>query len=83
MIKEKIELTEFADLDLILEQIHRKFYDLPCNTEDGLKINFPNGWVHLRKSNTEAIIRIYAEAKTLGYANDLVMCIKELIKIKY
>ncbi len=82
IIKEKIELTEFTDLDSILEQIRRKFIDFPCNTIDGLKINFPDGWVHLRKSNTEPIIRIYAEAKTLEYANDLVMCVKELIKIK-
>lgn len=82
IVKEKVELTDFTDLDSILEQVRRKFIDYPCNTIDGLKICFPDGWVHLRKSNTEPIIRIYSEAKTLKYANDLVLCIRELIKFK-
>lgn len=82
IVKEKIELTGISNLDAILEQVRRKFIDYPCNTIDGLKITFPEGWVHLRKSNTEPIIRIYSEAKTQEYANDLVGCIKQLIKIK-
>ncbi|MDE5416767.1 phosphoglucosamine mutase [Labilibaculum sp. DW002] len=80
--KQKIELDGVVDLDGILEQVRRKFIDYPNNTIDGLKIIFPEGWVHMRKSNTEQIIRIYSEAKTQEYANDLVGCIKQLIKIK-
>lgn len=81
IVKEKIELTEYTDLDSMLEHVRRKFIDYPCNTIDGLKISFPDGWVHLRKSNTEPIIRIYSEAKTLEYAHDLVNCVMELIKV--
>jgi len=82
IVKDKIQLEGVSDLNGILEQIRRKFIDYPCNTIDGVKITFPEGWVHLRKSNTEPIIRIYSEAKTQEYANDLVACIKQLIKIK-
>lgn len=80
IVKEKIELGGIANLDLILEQVRRKFIDYPCNTIDGLKITFPDGWVHLRKSNTELIIRIYAEATTEDYACNLVDCVKQLMK---
>lgn len=82
IVKEKIELPELTTLDPLLERVRRKFSDYPCNTIDGLKINFPEGWVHLRKSNTEPIIRIYSEAKTLEYAKDLVACAKQLITMK-
>lgn len=80
IIKQKIELDGVSNLDGVLEQVRRKFIDYPCNTIDGLKISFPEGWVHLRKSNTEAIIRIYAEATTEKYAGDLVDCVKQLMK---
>ncbi len=77
--KQKIELEGVADLDGILEQVRRKFLDYPSNTIDGLKITFPEGWVHMRKSNTEQIIRIYAEATTAKYAKDLAECVKQLM----
>ncbi|WP_372645211.1 phosphoglucosamine mutase [Ancylomarina sp.] len=77
--KQKIELDGVADLDGILEQVRRKFIDFPSNTIDGLKITFPEGWVHMRKSNTEQIIRIYAEATTEKYAKDLAECVKQLM----
>lgn len=77
--KQKIELDGVADLDGILEQVRRKFIDYPSNTIDGLKITFPEGWVHMRKSNTEQIIRIYAEATTEKYAKDLAECVKKLM----
>ena len=79
--KQKIELDGVADLDQILEQVRRKFIDYPSNTIDGLKITFPEGWVHMRKSNTEQIIRIYAEATTAKYAKDLAECVKQLMKV--
>ena len=78
--KQKIELEGVVDLDGILEQVRRKFMDYPCHTIDGLKIVFPEGWVHMRKSNTEQIIRIYAEATTEKYAKDLAECVKQLMK---
>lgn len=80
--KQKIELDGVADLDGILEQIRRKFIDYPTITIDGLKIIFPEGWVHMRKSNTEQIIRIYAEATTEKYAKDLAECVKQLMALR-
>ena len=53
------------DVDLILERIASKYRNQPVNTIDGVKIEFENEWVHLRKSNTEAIIRIYSESDSL------------------
>lgn len=61
--KNKIELTPGIDVDLILEKMKEKYAGQPVNTEDGVKIEFDKEWVHLRKSNTEPIIRIYAESK--------------------
>jgi phosphomannomutase len=59
--KNKIELTKGVDVKAIFEKIKKKYKKQPINTEDGLKIEFENDWVHLRTSNTEPIIRIYAE----------------------
>ncbi len=75
--KNKIELKKGIDVDAILKTLHEKFIAQPCNTEDGLKIEFGNEWVHMRKSNTEPIIRIYAESKNEQSANDLA---KKMIK---
>ena len=60
--KNKIELEEGLDISKIFEHIKSKYRNNPVNTEDGLKIEFENDWVHLRSSNTEPIIRIYAES---------------------
>jgi phosphomannomutase len=62
--KNKIELGEDVDVKNIFEQIKKKYSKQPINTEDGLRIEFDNDWVHLRTSNTEPIIRIYAESTT-------------------
>jgi phosphomannomutase len=64
MSKNKIELTPQIDVDHLLMQLQQQFKDTPHHTIDGLKIDFEEEWVHLRKSNTEPIIRIYAEAKS-------------------
>lgn len=61
--KNKIELTPQINVDKILESIKSRFKDFQVNDIDGVKIDFDEGWVHLRKSNTEPIIRIYAESK--------------------
>jgi len=84
--KNKIELTPDVDVDGILEAIENKYKNNPINTIDGVKIEFENEWVHLRKSNTEPIIRIYSESETLAtsehLANKIINDIKSLIADK-
>ncbi len=62
MSKNKIALENGTDIKEIFEKIKDKYKNQPINTEDGLKIEFDTDWVHLRTSNTEPIIRIYAES---------------------
>ncbi len=69
--KNKIELTLDIDVDGILDKIKTKYAEEEINDIDGLKIDFAEKWVQLRKSNTEPIIRIYAEAKSMEDANEL------------
>jgi len=69
--KNKIELTPDTDVDLILEKVKEKYAKQPINTVDGIRIEFDSQWVHLRKSNTEPIIRIYAEADSRNTADSL------------
>ncbi|MBK1441519.1 phosphoglucosamine mutase [Parapedobacter sp. ISTM3] len=64
MSKNKIVLTPGLDVDNLLAAMQQRYRDVPHSTIDGLKIDFENEWVHLRKSNTEPIIRIYSEAPT-------------------
>ncbi|MGB0850218.1 MAG: phosphoglucosamine mutase [Bacteroidia bacterium] len=78
--KNKIELTPEIDVDHILTMLTEKYKNHPVNTIDGVKIEFDDEWVHLRKSNTEPIIRIYAEGSTLSVADSLVNKIKQDIK---
>ena len=78
--KNKVELSPSIDVDNILKQVAINFKDQEVNTIDGVKIDFPDKWVHLRKSNTEPIIRIYAEAQTMDIANSLVNEIQTIIK---
>jgi phosphomannomutase len=69
--KNKIELNNGVDVKAIFEKIKKKYKKHPINTEDGLKIEFDNDWVHLRTSNTEPIIRIYAESDFETKANHI------------
>ena len=71
MNKDKIALDDNLDLDKILKRIALKYKNEKLNIEDGLKIDFNEKWVHLRKSNTESIIRICTEAKTKKLADEL------------
>ncbi|MBT4314137.1 MAG: phosphoglucosamine mutase [Flavobacteriaceae bacterium] len=64
MSKNKIKLKEGMDVDLLLDQIRERYAKARISTIDGVKIDFDAAWVHLRKSNTEPIIRIYTEAKS-------------------
>ena len=69
--KNKIELTPEIDVDDILLKIKNKYRNEQVNDIDGVRIDFNKEWVHLRKSNTEPIIRIYSESNTLGRSNEL------------
>jgi phosphomannomutase len=80
MNKSKIELTPDIDLDKIIEGIKQKYKKEKINTIDGLRIDFQDQWVHLRKSNTEPIIRIYAESDAMVKAESL--CNKIIADIK-
>ncbi|MFN4144202.1 MAG: phosphoglucosamine mutase [Runella sp.] len=82
--KNKIDLSKEINVDEVLEKVKKKYHKQPLNTIDGLKIEFGKEWVHLRKSNTEPIIRIYSESETEATADYLakkiIDDIKEIIK---
>ena len=80
MSKNKIELTPQIDVDGVLAVIKGSYKQYEINDIDGVKIDFPTGWVHLRKSNTEPIIRIYSEAGTPEQADNFAKAIMEEIK---
>jgi phosphomannomutase len=84
--KNKIELTPEINVDRVLEAIQSKYKRQPINTVDGVKIEFDKEWVHLRKSNTEPIIRIYAESQSQTTAENLaekiIFDIKDMISEK-
>ena len=77
--KNRIDLTPDMDVDALLERIKRKYANERITTIDGVKIDFADGWVHLRKSNTEPIIRIYSEAHSIEEADKLAQMIKDAI----
>lgn len=71
MAKKKIDLPAGTDIQRIFDRIGNNYKNYPSITSDGLKIEFPDGWVHLRKSNTEPIIRVYSEAGSFERADQL------------
>lgn len=78
--KNKVELRKGVDVKAIFDKIKEKYGRQPINTEDGLKIEFDQDWVHLRTSNTEPIIRIYAESNFETTANNIAMRLMQDIK---
>lgn len=78
--KNKIELTPAIDVDQVLATIKASYQQYEVNDIDGVKIDFPTGWVHLRKSNTEPIIRIYSESGTPEQADGFAKAVIEEIK---
>ena len=80
MRKDKVVLTPEHDVDALLDSISSAHAAFQVTTIDGVKIDFLDGWVHIRKSNTEPIIRIYAEAKTEQQLNELVGRIKRFVR---
>ena len=83
MGKKKIELTPDIDVDSLLTKMENEYQNEEVSTVDGVKIDFEKNWVHLRKSNTEPIIRIYTEAFSQEEADSLgdqmIIKIKSLI----
>ncbi|MGA9588523.1 MAG: phosphoglucosamine mutase, partial [Salegentibacter sp.] len=71
MSKNKIQLTPDLNVDEVLATVKENHQEEEISTVDGVKIDFPENWVHLRKSNTEPIIRIYTEAKSQQEADEL------------
>lgn len=82
--KQKVDLTAGIDVDAILESVKKKYASETITDIDGVKIDFPDKWVHLRKSNTEPIIRVYSEAHTMQEAEEIggqvMSVIRELAK---
>ncbi len=84
MTKQRIDLTPAIDVDALLQAVKEKYASQEVTDIDGVKIDFPDGWVHLRKSNTEPIIRVYAEAATTELAEqkaaDIMAVIAMMVK---
>lgn len=78
--KNKIELGASVDVHAVFDKIKKKYKKQPLNSEDGLKIEFDDDWVHLRTSNTEPIIRIYAESNFETTANNIALRLMQDIK---
>ena len=78
--KNRIDLTPDINIDALLEKVKEQFKNEQINDIDGVKIDFPQGWVHLRKSNTEPIIRVYSEAATEQEAQQLAERIISVVK---
>jgi phosphomannomutase len=79
--KKRIDLEKGTNVDLLLSSIKKAYSDCTMDERDGLKIEFNNGWIHIRKSNTEPIIRIYAEGATKdkadSFADDIIRIVKK------
>ena len=77
--KNRIDLSEGMDVDKVLQRVQEAFKNEQVDTRDGVKIDFADGWVHLRKSNTEPIIRVYSEAHTLEHAEELAKRVMNMV----
>lgn len=77
--KNKIVLSPDMDLDALMEKVKARYREQPLNTIDGVRIEFGSEWVHLRKSNTEPIIRVYSESGSVAAAEELAGKIMEEI----
>jgi phosphomannomutase len=80
MRKDKIELDASIDVDKLLNEVEQRYQHERINTQDGVKIDFENHWVHLRKSNTEPIIRVYTEAASVAEAESVANAMMDEIK---
>lgn len=78
--KNRIDLTPDIDIDAVLARVKEQYRNERVNDRDGVKIDFADGWVHLRRSNTEPIIRVYSEAATMDEANALAEKVMKVVK---
>ena len=78
--KNRIDLTADMNVDEVLERVQQAFANEKVDTRDGVKIDFADGWVHLRRSNTEPIIRVYSEADTMQHADALAHRVMNMVK---
>ena len=79
IIKTKVQLSQGTDVDSLLNKLKNHYLEERINEEDGIKVDFADGWVHLRRSNTEPIIRIIAESKSIDEANKLIKNVQNII----
>ena len=79
IVKNRIDLSLSTDVDAILRAVKEHYSAERITDIDGVKIDFADGWVHLRKSNTEPIIRIYSEARTESRAEELAGGVKAVV----
>ena len=77
IVKDRMDIPSNIPYENLLSRLLERFSNEETSTVDGLKVDFPHGWVHLRKSNTEPIIRIYAEARTADEARELANLVKQ------
>ena len=80
MAKNRVDLTPDTDVDAILVKVKELYKDEQITDIDGVKIDFPDKWVHLRKSNTEPIIRVYSEAQTQDEAEEIGRRVMQVIE---
>ena len=80
MAKNRVDLTPETDVDAILARVKELYKDEKITDTDGVKIDFPDSWVHLRKSNTEPIIRVYSEAHTQEEAEEIARRVMKVVE---
>jgi phosphomannomutase len=78
--KKKLILDPGADFNKILESVRREFHDMTIDERDGMRVDVPDGWFQIRKSNTEPVMRIYAERKTYQEAEALAQKVITIVK---
>jgi phosphomannomutase len=78
--KKKLELLQGTDFKIVLDAVKKEFSDFEIDERDGIRIDYQGGWVQIRKSNTEPIIRIYAEGRTLRDAENLAEKVISIVK---
>jgi phosphomannomutase len=80
MVKTRISLKNQADIPELLQQVKMYFAGYTLNEQDGIRIDDMNGWLHIRKSNTEPIVRIIAEGNSKNVADEMIKKVMEVIK---
>ena len=78
--KKKLTLAPGTDFSDVLAEVRNKYFDMEIDERDGMRIDFPEGWIQIRKSNTEPVIRIYAEGRTAQVAEDLADSVISIVK---